>query len=133
MKRVILATIALLGLIQAYPANAADVRMYIRHDVADYVTWRKVYDGFDAERRGLGVIGHAVYRSVDNPNDVTVSRRAFSSAPSVIDITCATQDSNLDQGNAGAPVTGSKSISCCSPSNSSSSSGSVLRFHPSRG
>ena len=55
------------------PAAAADVRMYVRHEVADYSAWRKVYDGFDATRRKLGVTGQSVYRSVDNPNDVTVT------------------------------------------------------------
>jgi quinol monooxygenase YgiN len=91
MKRAVLATIALLGLVQACPAHAADVRMYIRHDVTDYAAWRKVYDGFDAERRGMGVSGHAVYRSVDNPNDVTVwhdfksaeAAKAFASSPNL--------------------------------------------------
>jgi hypothetical protein len=91
MKRNVLATIALLGLVQASPANAADVRMYIRHEVTDYATWRKVYDGFDAERRGLGVSGHAVYRSADNPNDITVwhdfksaeAAKAFASSPNL--------------------------------------------------
>lgn len=91
MKRIVVATIALLGLVQACPANAADVRMYIRHDVTDYAAWRKVYDGFDAERRGQGVSGHAVYRSIDNPNDVTVwhdfksaeAAKAFASSPAL--------------------------------------------------
>src|SRR5215211_4189393 len=47
------------------------VRLFIRHPVADYTAWRQVYDGFDEERRGMGVTGHAVYQSVDDPNDVT--------------------------------------------------------------
>jgi hypothetical protein len=55
------------------PAAAADVRMYIRHDVTDYAAWRKAYDDFDARRRKLGVTAQAVYQSVDNPNDVTVT------------------------------------------------------------
>jgi hypothetical protein len=48
------------------------VRLFVRHDVADYEAWRQVYDDFDATRRGMGVTGDAVYQSVDNPNDVTV-------------------------------------------------------------
>ena len=47
-------------------------RLFIRHNVTDYKTWRKAYDDFDAERKTLGVTGHAVYQSVDDPNDVTV-------------------------------------------------------------
>ena len=57
----------------ARPSEALDVRMFISHEVSDYAAWRKVYDGFDATRRKLGVTGQAVYRSVDNPNDVTVT------------------------------------------------------------
>jgi heme-degrading monooxygenase HmoA len=62
------------------------IRMFVRHEVADYDTWRVGYDGFD--RGALGVTNHAVYRSLDDPNDVTVSHdfeteeaaRAFASA-----------------------------------------------------
>jgi heme-degrading monooxygenase HmoA len=46
------------------------VRMFIRHEVADYDAWRTVYDGFD--RRALGVLDASVCRSVDDPNEVTV-------------------------------------------------------------
>ena len=49
------------------------VRMFIRHGVRDYRIWRKAYNAFDKERRGLGVTKHAVYRAVGKPNDVTVS------------------------------------------------------------
>ena len=55
------------------PANAADVRMYIRHEVADYSAWRKTYDAFAGMQRKLGVTRQAVYQSVENPNDVTVT------------------------------------------------------------
>ena len=46
------------------------VRMFVRHPVADFVEWKKGYDAFD--REGFGVTDHAVYQSVDDPNDVTV-------------------------------------------------------------
>ena len=46
------------------------VRMFARHQVADYDAWRKVYDAFD--RESLGVRGHAVYQTLDDPNEVTV-------------------------------------------------------------
>ena len=49
------------------------VRMFIRHVVKDYRTWRRAYNAFDNERRGMGVVGHAVYRAVATPNEVTVS------------------------------------------------------------
>jgi len=65
------------------------VRIFVRHEVTDYAAWRKVYDAFNATRRKLGVIGQAVYTSIDNPNDVTVTHdfssadkaRAFASSP----------------------------------------------------
>lgn len=47
-------------------------RVFVRHMVADYATWRKEYDAFDPQRRPMGVTAHAVYRSVGDPNDVTV-------------------------------------------------------------
>lgn len=47
------------------------VRMFVRHPVEDYANWRQAYDDFDAERATMGVAGHAVYRAVDDPNDVT--------------------------------------------------------------
>lgn len=41
-----------------------------RHQVADFDAWRKVYDAFD--REALGVRAHAVYRSVEDRNDIAV-------------------------------------------------------------
>ena len=74
MKSLLLAGLLLLGLTMTVQSvQAADVRMFIRHEVNDYATWRKGYDAFNAERKKLGVTGAAVYRSVDNPNDVTVT------------------------------------------------------------
>ena len=68
-------------------------RLFVRHRVADYAAWREVYDGFDEERRGLGVTGQAVYRSVADPNDVTAwhdfsnqqDAEAFASSPQLRD------------------------------------------------
>jgi hypothetical protein len=65
------------------------VRMFVRHQVTDYGAWRKVYDGIDQDRRELGVTGHAVFRALGDPNDVTAwhdfsSREAaesFASSP----------------------------------------------------
>ena len=48
------------------------VRLFIRHNVEDYQAWRKAYDEFDQQRRSMGVSGDAVFRSIDDPNDVTV-------------------------------------------------------------
>jgi hypothetical protein len=48
------------------------VRLFVRHKVHDYATWRKGYDAFDPTRVKLGAHGHAVYREVDDANDITV-------------------------------------------------------------
>jgi hypothetical protein len=48
------------------------VRLFIRHNVADYQAWRQAYDDFGEQQRALGVKDEAVYQSIDNPNDVTV-------------------------------------------------------------
>jgi heme-degrading monooxygenase HmoA len=47
--------------------------MFVRHRVADFAAWRRAYDEFDPTRRSMGVTGHAVFRSADEPNDVTVT------------------------------------------------------------
>jgi len=62
--------IAVLG--AAGVARAEDVRMFVRHEVADYVAWRKTYNAFAPTQKKLGVIYKAVYQSTDDPNDVTV-------------------------------------------------------------
>jgi ABC-type sugar transport system substrate-binding protein len=73
----------------ATPALAEDVHMFVRHEVADYATWKKAYDGFRATQKKLGVVSQAVYQSTDNPNDVTVTHafhslekaKAFAASP----------------------------------------------------
>jgi hypothetical protein len=45
--------------------------MFIRHTVADYAAWRKVYGEIDAQRRAMGVTSDGVYQLDGNPNDVT--------------------------------------------------------------
>lgn len=47
--------------------------MFVRHHVADYPAWRQAYDGFAPKQRALGVQADAVYQSVDDPNDITVT------------------------------------------------------------
>ena len=48
------------------------VRLFVRHNVDEYNAWRKVYDEFEPQRKPMGVTAHAVFQSVDDPNDVTV-------------------------------------------------------------
>lgn len=47
------------------------IRMFVRHQVADFASWKQAYDDFDQERRGMGVAGDAVFQSADDPNEVT--------------------------------------------------------------
>ncbi|MDH3746031.1 MAG: cyclase [Acidobacteriota bacterium] len=45
--------------------------LFVRHDVANFGTWKQAYDDFDAERKTMGVTGDGVYQADGNPNDVT--------------------------------------------------------------
>ncbi len=47
------------------------IRMFVRHPVADFATWKQAYDDFDQERSGMGVKGDAVFQAANDPNDVT--------------------------------------------------------------
>ena len=49
------------------------VRFFVRHDVTDFAAWRKAHNDFDEKRRKMGVTRQAVYRSIDDANDVTVT------------------------------------------------------------
>jgi len=54
--------------------------MFVRHHVADYDAWRRVYDGVGDMQRQAGVTEAAVYRAEDDPNGVLVMHRFASSA-----------------------------------------------------
>lgn len=47
--------------------------MFVRHEVEDYGAWRRVYDSIDQQRQTAGVTAQAVYRSIDDGNNVTAS------------------------------------------------------------
>jgi heme-degrading monooxygenase HmoA len=47
----------------------------VRHRVADFDAWKKMYDGFAPIQAEHGVQGHEVLRSIENPNDVIVTDR----------------------------------------------------------
>ena len=44
----------------------------VQHTVSDYDAWKQVFDEHEAVRRQHGATGHQLYRSADNPNEVTV-------------------------------------------------------------
>jgi len=45
----------------------------VRHRVADFDAWKKVYDGFAPTQAEHGVHAHQVLRSIENPDDVIVT------------------------------------------------------------
>jgi quinol monooxygenase YgiN len=45
----------------------------VRHRVADFDAWKKLYDSFAPIQTEHGVLGHQVLRSIENPNDVIVT------------------------------------------------------------
>ena len=47
--------------------------LFVRHTVADYKAWRKLFEEFQPKGVELGVKSAAVYQAADNPNDVTVT------------------------------------------------------------
>lgn len=49
--------------------------MFVKLHVSHYDTWREVYDVSDPVRKAHGVDKQKVYRSIDDPNDVTVLLR----------------------------------------------------------
>ena len=65
-----LALTALMAVGQASLAD--DVRLFVRHDVADFGVWKKGYDSYADTQKKMGVFNKAVYQSASNPNDVTV-------------------------------------------------------------
>lgn len=49
------------------------VRMFIRHRVGNYGSWRRGYDAFESQRPSFGVTGKAVYQDAGDPEMVTVT------------------------------------------------------------
>jgi heme-degrading monooxygenase HmoA len=48
------------------------ISISVRHTVADYAAWRKVFDAHDSFRRASGATGvPQVFRDQDNPNQIT--------------------------------------------------------------
>ncbi len=47
-------------------------RLFVRHKVEDYATWRRVYDDFEATRTRMGEGGDWVYQLDGDLRDVTV-------------------------------------------------------------
>ena len=50
----------------------------VRHEVADFKTWKKAFDEHAGARGAAGIVGHAVNRSVEQPNLVVLYLQAES-------------------------------------------------------
>jgi hypothetical protein len=69
--------------------EASMVTLFVRHTVADYDAWRRVFDDFGAMQSALGVASKAVYRGAEDTNEVTVTHdfatleaaKAFTGSP----------------------------------------------------
>lgn len=48
------------------------VKLFIHHKVANYATWRPVFDGLEDDRRAAGSSGHQVFRNAADPNEIVV-------------------------------------------------------------
>jgi hypothetical protein len=48
------------------------IHLFVRQDVADYETWRLVYDRFYSNPDAHGAPITTAYQSINNPNDITV-------------------------------------------------------------
>jgi len=44
--------------------------MYVRHQVADFKTWKPVFDEHDATRKEFGCKSSSVFTNTQNPNEV---------------------------------------------------------------
>jgi hypothetical protein len=66
----------------------------VRHEVSDFAAWKRGFDGDGEARKKAGIVGHAVNRSVKNPNLVVVylqaesvdALRAFASRPELKEV-----------------------------------------------
>jgi hypothetical protein len=49
--------------------------MFVKHEVKNFGNWKRVYDNFAATRKELGVTGAGVYRSTNDPKQLTVTHQ----------------------------------------------------------
>jgi heme-degrading monooxygenase HmoA len=47
-------------------------KLLVHHKVEDYTAWRKVFDESTGIRTRFGSTGHEVYRSPNDPNELTI-------------------------------------------------------------
>jgi hypothetical protein len=51
------------------------ITLFERDTVEDYDTWAKAFADFGPTLKQKGVVASSVYRSVENPNDITVAHQ----------------------------------------------------------
>jgi quinol monooxygenase YgiN len=49
--------------------------MFVKHKVADYGKWKRVYDEFDWARKQHGITATSVHRAPEDPNLIIVVHR----------------------------------------------------------
>jgi hypothetical protein len=49
--------------------------VFVKHRVADYDAWKKVFDEHQPVRAGIGATGHTVCRAEGDPNTVIIALR----------------------------------------------------------
>jgi len=50
----------------------ATMDVIVQHTVLDYDEWKPAFDAHEPVRAKHGCLGHTVYRSPDNPHEITV-------------------------------------------------------------
>ena len=49
--------------------------MFIKHRVADFATWKAIFDEHGPTRREYGFVGHSLHRDPDDPNVIVIAFR----------------------------------------------------------
>jgi len=52
--------------------EAIPMLLIVQHKVLDYDAWKPVFDDHESVRARYGGQGHTIYRSADDPNDLTL-------------------------------------------------------------
>jgi hypothetical protein len=70
------------------------VQVIVKHHVKDYDAWKPLFDEHGSVRRANGATGHALYRGVEDPNQLVIvnsfatleGARAFMTDPGLKDV-----------------------------------------------
>ena len=53
-------------------AKLPNIAAVVSHDVTDFDTWKRAFDGDSAARKGAGIVAAHVNRDAANPNQLSV-------------------------------------------------------------